>query len=69
MTSLARIRKERHLTLRQLSALIEFSTGMKISSSELSRVERGVVSPKPWTREMIARTLKVDPSELFEVAA
>jgi transcriptional regulator with XRE-family HTH domain len=69
MTHLARIRQERQLSLEQLSGLIALSTGVRISFSELSRIERGLHRPWSRNRAAIARTLNVDPELLWRQEA
>lgn len=52
-------RLDKGLTQRQLAAVITAS-GVKVTDSHLSKIERGMVSPGPQLRRAIADALGID---------
>jgi transcriptional regulator with XRE-family HTH domain len=58
--NLKKIRKERGLTLQELEKI------SNVTSSGISKIERGVVSPTLETLRLIAESLDLQVSDLFD---
>ena len=58
MSTLRRLREERHLTQEQLAVAAEVST------STVYHIEAGKVRPRPAIVRRLARVLEVDPGEI-----
>jgi len=56
-------RRRKHWSQQQLAALV------RLTQSNISAIERGVLLPTPEERERLARALDVDPASLLAPVA
>jgi transcriptional regulator with XRE-family HTH domain len=64
---LREVRTRKKFRQADLAYLTKQLTDRPVSTSTISRLERGLIDSPPATRAAIARALKVDPADLWEL--